>query len=208
MHYDKKAIDQLDRVTRLKIINSVTGIKPGNLIGTIGENGATNLAVFSSIIHLGSNPSLLGFISRPQTEEVGHTLRNILQTEFYTINHIHPEFVEKAHYTSAKFLSDVSEFEACNLSEEYINHFKAPFVQESIFKMGLRFKEAIDIKLNGTVLVIGEIEELIIADKAFVNEDIDLEASEGVGISGLNTYYSLKKIDSYPYARLSEIPKF
>lgn len=208
MHYDKKAIDQLDRVTRLKIINSVTGIKPGNLIGTIGESGATNLAVFSSIIHLGSNPSLLGFISRPQTEEVGHTLRNILQTEFYTINHIHPEFVEKAHYTSAKFSSDVSEFDACNLSEEYINHFKAPFAQESIFKMGLRFKEAVDIKLNGTVLVIGEIEELVIADKAFVNEDIDLEASEGVGISGLNTYYSLKKIDSYPYARLSEIPKF
>ena len=208
MHYDKKAIDQLDRVTRLKIINSVTGVKPGNLIGTIGENGATNLAVFSSIIHLGSNPSLLGFISRPQTEEVGHTLRNILQTEYYTINHIHPEFVEKAHYTSAKFSSDVSEFDACNLSEEYINHFKAPFVQESIFKMGLCFKEAVDIKLNGTVLVIGEIEELIIADKAFVNEDIDLEASEGVGISGLNTYYSLKKIDSYPYARLSEIPKF
>ncbi len=208
MHYDKKAIDQLDRVTRLKIINSVTGIKPGNLIGTIGESGATNLAVFSSIIHLGSNPSLLGFISRPQTEEVGHTLRNILQTEFYTINHIHPEFVEKAHYTSAKFSSDVSEFDACNLSEEYINHFKAPFVQESIFKMGLRFKEAVDIKLNGTVLVIGEIEELVIADKAFVNQDIDLEASEGVGISGLNTYYSLKKIDSYPYARLSEIPKF
>lgn len=208
MHYDKKAIDQLDRVTRLKIINSVTGIKPGNLIGTIGKNGATNLAVFSSIIHLGSNPSLLGFISRPQTEEVGHTLRNILQTEFYTINHIHPEFVEKAHYTSAKFSSDVSEFDACNLSEEYINHFKAPFVQESIFKMGLRFKEALDIKLNGTVLVIGEIEELVIADKAFVNGDIDLEVSEGVGISGLNTYYSLKKIDSYPYARLSEIPKF
>jgi flavin reductase (DIM6/NTAB) family NADH-FMN oxidoreductase RutF len=208
MHYDKKAIDQLDRVTRLKIINSVTGIKPGNLIGTIGENGATNLAVFSSIIHLGSNPSLLGFISRPQTEEVGHTLRNILQTEYYTINHIHPEFVEKAHYTSAKFSSDVSEFDACNLSEEYINHFKAPFVQESIFKMGLRFKEAIDIKLNGTVLVIGEIEELVISDKSFVNGDIDLESSEGVGISGLNTYYSLKKIDSYPYARLSEIPKF
>ena len=208
MHYDKKAIDQLDRVTRLKIINSVTGIKPGNLIGTIGKNGATNLAVFSSVIHLGSNPSLLGFISRPQTEEVGHTLRNILQTEFYTINHIHPEFVEKAHYTSAKFSSDVSEFDACNLSEEYINHFKAPFVQESIFKMGLRFKEALDIKLNGTVLVIGEIEELVIADKAFVNEDIDLEASEGVGISGLNTYYALKKIDTYPYARLSEIPKF
>jgi len=208
MHYDKKAIEQLDRVTRLKIINSVTGVKPGNLIGTVNEKGITNLAVFSSIVHLGSNPSLLGFISRPQTKDVGHTLRNILQTDCYTINHIHPEFVEKAHYTSAKFSNNISEFDACDLSEEYINQFKAPFVQESIFKMGLRFKEAIDIKLNGTVLVIGEIEELVIADKAFIKGDIDLEASEGVGISGLNTYYSLKKIDSYPYARLNEVPKF
>jgi len=208
MHYDKKSIDQLDRVTRLKIINSVTGIKPGNLIGTVSENGYTNLAVFSSIVHLGSNPSLLGFISRPQTEEVGHTLRNIQQTGCYTINHIHPEFAEKAHYTSAKFPNDVSEFDACELSESYINNFKAPFVKESVFKMGLRFKEAIDIKLNGTVLVIGEIEELIISGNAFVNGDIDLEETEGVGISGLNTYYSLKKIDSYPYARLNEIPKF
>ena len=95
MHYDKKSIDQLDRVTRLKIINSVTGIKPGNLIGTVSENGYINLAVFSSIVHLGSNPSLLGFISRPQTEEVGHTLRNIQQTGCYTINHIHPKFAEK-----------------------------------------------------------------------------------------------------------------
>ena len=101
MHYDKKSIEQLDRVTRLKLINSVTGVKPGNLVGTVSESGHTNLAVFSSIVHLGSNPSLLGFISRPQTEEVGHTFRNIRQTGFYTINHIHPEFVQHFHFRDA-----------------------------------------------------------------------------------------------------------
>ena len=82
MQYDKKEIDALDRVMRLKIINSVTGIKPGNLIGTINKSKNTNLAVFSSIIHLGSNPSLLGFISRPTTNDVGHTLNNIKQTGY------------------------------------------------------------------------------------------------------------------------------
>ena len=208
MQYDKKEIDALDRVMRLKIINSVTGIKPGNLIGTINKSKNTNLAVFSSIIHLGSNPSLLGFISRPTTDDVGHTLNNIIQTGYYTINHIHSEFVKKAHYTSAKFPSNVSEFSACQLSEEYINGFKAPFVKESTFKIGMRFKEVIDIKANGTVLVIGEIEQLIFPDNAFVDGDIDLEASGGVGISGLNTYYALKKIESYPYAKLNEIPQF
>ncbi len=206
--YTKKDLELLDRVTRLKIINSVTGIKPANLIGTIDDKGNTNLAIFSSVVHLGSNPALLGFISRPQTAEVGHTIRNIIQSGCYTMNHIHPEFIKKAHYTSAKFSEDISEFERCNLSEEYVNNFKAPFVKESSFKMGMRFKEAIDIKINGTVLVIGEIEQLILPNTAIVNDDIDLEATESVGVSGLNTYYSLKKIDSYPYARVSQVPEF
>ena len=95
MHYTKKDIDNLDRVTRIKIINSVTGIKPANLIGSMSNEGQTNLAVFSSIVHLGSNPALLGFILRPTGEVPRHTYSNILENGFYTINHIHPEFIEQ-----------------------------------------------------------------------------------------------------------------
>lgn len=208
MMYTKKDIEQLDRITRLTIINSVTGIKPANLIGTIGENGTTNLAVFSSVVHLGSNPALLGFICRPSTEDVGHTFQNIQATKEYTINHIHPEFAKNAHYTSANYDANISEFERCNLSEEYIQNFKAPFVKESTFKIGLRFKEQMDIKANGTMLVIGEIEHLILPDSGMVDDDIDLEASNGVGISGLNSYYSLKKIERFPFVRLHEVPDF
>lgn len=206
MIYTKQEIAKLERIARLKMINSVTGIKPANLIGTIDDDGNTNLAIFSSLVHLGSSPALLGFVSRPRTVEVGHTYSNIQENGYYTINHIHPDFVKNAHYTSAKYGKDVSEFDRCNLTEEYINNFKAPFVKESKFKMGMRFKEAIDIQLNGTVLVIGEIEHLIIPDSAIVNEDIDLEASNSVGISGVNSYYSLQKIGRYPYAKLSEVP--
>ncbi len=208
MIYTKNDINQLDRIARLKIINSVTGIKPANLIGTIADKGNTNLAVFSSILHLGSKPALLGFVSRPLTKDRGHTCSNIQENGYYTINHIRPEFAKNAHYTSAKFNQDMSEFKHCNLSEEYINGFKAPFVKESTFKMGLRFKEALDIKLNGTVLFIGEIEIIILPNNAFLAGEIDLEATDGVGISGLNSYYSLKKIASYPFVRLNEIPEF
>lgn len=208
MIYTKEQIAQLDRITRLKIINSVSGIKPANLIGSINSIGQTNLAIFSSVVHLGSDPALLGFICRPQTSEVGHTFNNIQENEQYTINHIHPGFVKKAHYTSAKFDEHISEFERCDLSEEYIKDFKAPFVKESSFKMGMRFKEAIEIKLNGTVLVIGEIEQLILPDTAIVDDDIDLEATTSIGISGLNSYYSLNKIEKYPYVRVNEVPEF
>lgn len=208
MIYTKEDIQHLDRITRLKIINSVTGIKPANLIGSIDNKGRTNLAIFSSVVHLGSNPALLGFVSRPQTAEVGHTYRNIKENGVYTINHIHPEFVKNAHYTSAKFDASISEFERCNLSEENIENFKAPFVKESTFKMGMRFNEALDIKQNGTVLIIGEIEHLILPDTSVVDDDIDLEAANSVGISGLNSYYSLSKIEKYPYVRVNEVPEF
>lgn len=208
MIYTSEQIKKLDKITRLKIINSVTGIKPGNLIGTIDNKGQTNLAIFSSVVHLGSNPPLLGFISRPKGKEFGHTYRNIQENGQYTINHIHPEFIKNAHYTSAKFDAAVSEFDYCNLSEEYLKDFKAPFLKESTFKMGMSFKEAIEIKSNGTILVIGEIEHLLIPDIAIENNEVDLELSDSIGISGLNTYYSLKKIESYPYAAVSEVPEF
>ncbi|MFT6333790.1 MAG: flavin reductase (DIM6/NTAB) family NADH-FMN oxidoreductase RutF [Saprospiraceae bacterium] len=208
MKYTKQDIAELDRISRLKIINSVTGIKPANLIGTINEKGQTNLAIFSSIVHLGSNPPLLGFISRPRTAEVGHTFHNIQENGYYTVNHVHPEFVKNAHYTSAKFDEDVSEFDQCNLTAEFMGDFKAPFVKESQFKMGMRFRDTIDIPMNGTVMVIGEIEHLIMPDSAMVDGDINLEAANGVGISGLNTYYNLSKIETHPYAHVDQVPEF
>ncbi len=209
MKLTKQDIANLDRVTRLKIINAVTGVKPANLIATVGKNGTTNVAIFSSVVHLGSNPPLLGFIMRPQGDVSSDTYQNIMTSKTYTINHIHPEFVKRGHYTSAKFDTEISEFERCNLTEEYLANFKAPFVKESTFKMGLKFQQEIKIELNKTSLIIGEIEHLIIPEKA-INEqsDINLEDSNTVGISGLNSYYSLKKIADHPYARESETPQF
>ena len=84
MIYSKQDIESLDRITKLKIINSVTGVKPANLIGTINKESQSNSAIFSSLVHLGSSPALLGFITRPQTTEVGHTLNNIFENKVKT----------------------------------------------------------------------------------------------------------------------------
>jgi flavin reductase (DIM6/NTAB) family NADH-FMN oxidoreductase RutF len=209
MKLTRKDIQALDSVTRLKIINAVTGIKPANLIGTMSEDGLTNVAIFSSVVHLGSNPPLLGFVMRPQGEVPRNTYQNIIETGVYTINHIHPEFVERAHYTSAKFDADLSEFNRCKLTKEFIPSFHAPFVEESTFKIGLKFQQEVKIERNGTSLIIGEIEHLFIPDEAINEEyEIDLEKSNTVGISGLNSYYSLQKIADYPYARVNETPGF
>lgn len=209
MQYTKKDIAEMDRIQRIKYINSVSGIKPANLIGTISEEGQTNLAIFSSVFHLGSDPALLGFITRPTDEVPRHTYENLIQMGQYTINHVPVRFVENAHYTSAKLERDQSEFEICGFNPQYIADFKAPFVQESALKMGMSLRETIPIPLNGTILVIGEIEHLILPDAGIDDEDdVNLAHIDSVGISGLNTYYSLEKIGRFPFARPHEIPEF
>jgi flavin reductase (DIM6/NTAB) family NADH-FMN oxidoreductase RutF len=55
-------ISQLEKVER-NLINSCTGYKSANLIATKSEDGAVNVAIFSSITHLGSNPALIFYSS-------------------------------------------------------------------------------------------------------------------------------------------------
>lgn len=209
MHLTKEAIQKTAKIKRLNIVNSISGIKPANLIGTRSNEGNSNLAIFSSVIHLGSNPALLGFISRPSGEIRRHTYENILQNGYYTINHIHTSFIEQAHYTSAKFEVEESEFEKCQFTEEYLFDFHAPFVKESHLKIGMKYLESVPIKANGTVLVIGEVEHIMFPDAAMDKHGhINLSHINGVGISGLNTYYSLEKLNQFPYARPNELPDF
>ncbi len=209
MHFSKADIIDLSRVKRLNMINSVSGIKPGNLIGTQSNDGNTNLAIFSSIVHLGSNPGYLGFVMRPDEEVRRHTFENIKANKCFTVNHIHPDFVERAHYTSAKFEAEISEFDICKLTEEYLYDFPAPFVKESVLKMALRHVESIPIKSTNTTMIVGEIQHLIVPDHS-MNEKgyIDLSQTNAIGISGLNCYYTVEKIHEFPYARVNEIPDF
>ncbi len=207
MHLNKNEIAATPHLRKINLINSITGIKPANLIGTRSTDNFTNLAIISSVIHLGSNPAIIGFIMRPDGEVRRDTFENIKATNCYTINHIHEPFAEQAHYTSAKFDREISEFEKCMLTEEYIEDFFAPFVKESQIKLGMKLLEIIPIKINGTIMVVGEIEHMIIPEDIITEEGyLDLEKVQDVGISGLNNYYSLKHIGQFPYARPNELP--
>ena len=209
MYFSKEDIENLSRVKRLNIINSITGIKPGNLIGSKSLEGHTNLAIFSSVVHLGSHPALIGFFLRPSTKIRRDTYENILETGSYTINHIDARIIEKAHYSSVKFSSYVSEFEKLKLTEQYINDFYAPYLLESSIKIGMSFVEEVDVKINGTKLIIGEIRHIYLPENIMSEEGyLNLEKSASVGIGGLNSYYNLNFNAEFPYARIENLPNF
>jgi len=202
----RKDIDAFEKIFRINLINSVTGIKPANLIGTKARSGSTNLAIFSSVVHMGSNPPLIGMISRPSDEVERHTLSNIESTGYYTINHLDVANHRNGHYTSAKFPKDVSEFEACGFSEHFTDNMYAPYVGESKLSLGMKFVETVPIKHNGTILILGEIEEIRYKDLEIeADGSLNLESMNTLGISGLDTYYRMQKIAKHPYARVKDL---
>ena len=208
MYFSNEDIKNLPRTKRLNLINSVTGVKPANLIGTRSKENS-NLAIISSIVHMSTNPPLLSFMLRPDHKVRRHTYENIKSEGFFTINSITDSFIEQAHYTSAKFDREVSEFKECNFTEEYLLDFTSPFVKESSLKLGMSYVESVFIKSSNTVMVVGKIEHIYISEHA-INKDglVDLEVLKTVGISGLNSYYKLKKLADFPYARVEDVPDF
>ena len=200
-------IQTWERFYRANFINSLTGFKSASLIGTINKSGQTNLGIFSSLVHIGSDPALIGYINRP-IKAAPHTLANIEATKVYTINHIHPSFLRQAHQTSAKYPEEVSEFDAVGLTPDFLKGVAAPFVKESKVRYALTLEEIIPIKLNDTFLVIGKVEQVRI-EEDIVSQDgfLKLDRVESICSNGIDGYYRTELIDRYEYAKAGKVPE-
>ncbi|MEY8848743.1 flavin reductase family protein [Psychroserpens sp. XS_ASV72] len=197
-------IDNFHHIYRINLINSCSGYKSANLIGTISNDGIENVAVFSSVTHLGSNPPLLGFFLRPTTV-LRNTYENIKSTGCYTINHIHQDILQDAHHTSAKYEADVSEFDKTNLSSEYKQDFKAPFVKDAPLQLAMTFVEEYPIEANNTILVIGKINGLYVKEDLMEDDGfINLSKANIATINGLDGYAIPKLKTRFGYQRPKE----
>lgn len=199
----KDEIEQLEQRYRTAFINSLAGFRQAVLVGTKSADGFTNLAIFNSLIHLGANPALFGLINRPDTVQ-RHTLQNILETKEYTLNYVQAAQYKKAHQTSARYDKGVSEFEEAGFTALYHPGCHAPFVEEAVVKIAMKFEESIPISLNGTILIIGSIMQ-VETDDSLISTDGFVALSEAnVLISqGLDAYFVSKLIGRLPYAKPS-----
>ena len=198
--FNRKDIDEMETRFRNHFINSLSGYKSANLIGTQDAEGNTNLSIVSSVFHLGANPPLMGMIIRPHSVP-RHTLENIIQTEQYTINQVSSSMVTQAHQTSARYDKHTSEFDVTGLIPEYIEGFVAPFVQQSQLKIGLTLVER-QTMINDTELVIGEITHVTLGCDA-MDEDgfVNLSRLETVAVNGLDGYCSAQLLERLAYAK-------
>lgn len=200
-HISLEAIQAMEKQIRVHLINSLGGFKSVSLVGTVDAFGNENLGIFSSILHIGANPPLMALLFRPSPPE-RDTLKNIEETGFFTINHINEKIYQQAHQTSARYDSEVSEFDATGLTALYKEEFLAPYVQESNIQIGLHFKEKIDIHINNTTMVIGEINHIYFPEDC-LSEDgfLNIEKANTITSSGLDSYHKTEQIDRLSYAK-------
>ena len=201
MTITSEQISQMERIYRLNLINGMSGIRQAFLVGTRSKEGTSNLAIFNSVVHIGSNPPLLGMIFRPVDEVRRDTFNNIQETGFYSLNQVPLEMVRSAHQTSAKYEEGLSEFDACGFEEEMIEGYHIPVVKESPVRLIMK-KESEQTLPNGTTLMIGSVQLIDLYENLLNAEGhLDLEKAHVAGVCGLNTYYNFKKLASFRYAR-------
>jgi flavin reductase (DIM6/NTAB) family NADH-FMN oxidoreductase RutF len=200
-HFNYDDVMAMPKHYKTHLINSLGGFKSVSLLGTVNNLGQSNLGIFSSIFHIGANPPLIALIFRPSPPQ-RDTLTNILETGFYTINHINEAIFKQAHQCSARYDYGQSEFAITGLTPEFKNNFLAPFVAESHIQMGIEFKERIDITINNTIMIIGQINEIFVPEDC-LNQDgfVDIEKANTITCSGLDSYHKTAKLDRLSYAK-------
>jgi len=201
-HFTPDGVLSMDKYYKRNLLNSISGYKSATLIGTQSPDGVSNLAVFSSVVHVGASPPLLGMVMRPLSVE-RQTYEYIKsQDGLYTINHIGLDWIDKAHYASAKFDRNTSEYDTCQLTESYHDDFPISYVAEAKLKMGMKLVEEHPIANNNTIFLVGAVQHLYIEETAILSDgNINLSSIDEVAITGLETYNKVERAGHFAFAR-------
>jgi flavin reductase (DIM6/NTAB) family NADH-FMN oxidoreductase RutF len=206
-HFSQKDLQKMPSRFRANLINSCTGYKSCNLLGTVSSSGTSNLALFNSVVHIGSNPAMLGFILRPLTVR-RDTYANFKEVGCFTVNQVPYGIIKDAHHTAAKYPQGISEFSKTALTEEYLDNFEAPYVKESQIKIGCEYLNEYHIAENGCLMIVGAIKHLYLPQE-IIHKDgwVQLDKANSVAAIGLDGYALPKLIDRFAYAQPDEETK-
>lgn len=204
-HITSQDLTQLDRFYRGNLINSVTGFKSANLLATRSKNGVDNVAIFSSVTHIGSDPAMFSFVQRPLGHGVGHTYMNLKETGKITLNHINLEIVNKAHQSSSKYPESTSEFDELGIKKLQRHGFTAPFVKNATIQVAADYVNEYYLEENKCILVICKITDVFFLEE-IQHEDgwLNLEKARTVAINGLDGYASARVEKRLTYVKVDQ----
>ena len=202
--WDREGLAGLSHRYRARLVNSLSGFKSANLVGTADATGMPACCIVSSVVHLGSNPALLGVVFRPPGED-SHNYHHLADRGVFTLSHVTSAIHEAAHQTSARYAAGVSEFDAVGLTPHWHGEgearFPAPAVVESPVRIGLTVQENLLLP-NRCRFVIGAIQWVDVDGALLCNDGfLDLAEADTIAIGGLDAYHTADRIARLSYAK-------
>ena len=202
--WDREGLAALSQRYRARLVNSLSGFKSANLVGTADAAGNPACCIVSSVVHLGSNPALLGVVFRPPGDD-SHNYHHLADRGAFTLSHVTSAIHQAAHQTSARYAVGVSEFDAVGLTPHWHGQgdarFPAPAVAESSVRIGLTVEENLLLP-NRCRFVIGAI-QWVDVDRALLCPDgfLDLAEAGTIAIGGLDAYHTADRMARLSYAK-------
>lgn len=165
--------------------------RPIGWIGSRSSDGVDNLAPFSFFNAVAASPPTVIFSTVRAHGHHKDTLRNVIDTEVFTVNTVTEEVVEAMNLTAGSYDSDVDEFEVARLTKVESSTVSAPMVSEAKANFECQLTQIVDIGGHAPMassIVIGEILCLHIDSSILDGMRIDQEALRAVGRMGGPTY--------------------
>jgi flavin reductase (DIM6/NTAB) family NADH-FMN oxidoreductase RutF len=163
----------LDTESAYRLLTSCVVPRPIAWISTIGADGRTNAAPFSSYNYVAHSPPMLAVNIGSRKGALKDTARNIRDTGEFVVNVATVELLELMHCCSADYSSDVSEPEVLGIALTPGARVRAPRITASPIQMECRLEQVITLGRGLNTLYIGEVLTFHVASDVYDGRQVD-----------------------------------
>jgi flavin reductase (DIM6/NTAB) family NADH-FMN oxidoreductase RutF len=178
MYVDATTLDPAE--TYRLLVGSVVP-RPIAWVTSGSEEGATNLAPFSSFAWVSQHPAMLGFTVNRRPTGRKDTIENIERDGEYVINVATEELLQEMHDSSEWLAPGDSEVKAQGLDLAPSTRVRVPRLARAMVSMEMVHERTIAFSPTGGEFVVGRVVAWHIDDSVMVNGRIDSDLLKPVG---------------------------
>lgn len=173
------------------IVKSLVIPRPIAWISTRSASGVDNLSPHSYFTMVSSDPAIIQFVSTG----VKDTLRNVLETREFVVNHTPVELFEKINATGTDYPPEINEFDAAGLTREPSRTVAAPRVAESPASMECVLHGE-PLRVGNGYVVFGEVRHVAVRPHALGERGPDARRLDPIARLGHDEWAGLGDIRS------------
>lgn len=148
---------ELDGRRRYQLLTSLVVPRPIGWLGTRSGEGRDNLAPFSYFAALSASPMLVGISVGHRAGGPKDSLRNIRETEGFTVNVVDEPHLASMNASSIDAPHGFDEFDSAGLERAEATLVNAPFVASAPAMFECRLEREVDLGAAPNTLIIGRV---------------------------------------------------